>query len=102
MPHREFTEEIESSLQTALGKLLNTGETLYDPDRAAKEIIDYVLKADRIEDSDANRYEKYYQLTGKAVIIAEAWLNNCSRDVKHYEDTEESVKNYLTQTYGRL
>jgi citrate synthase len=94
-------EDIKDSITGSLNKLLTHGEVkpLYDPNVVVNEILNYI-KNDIKASNQANRYEEYYRMTGKAVTIAEAWLKNYSDDVKHYEDTQNSICQYILRTYG--
>ena len=59
------------------------------------------FKNDIIKVTQDNRYEEFYRITGKAVTIAEAWQKNYSKDVKHYEETKNSISQYIQKTYGK-
>ncbi len=50
--------------------------------------------------NDANRYQAYYQLLGKAIAIAQGWKQNCSETIKLPSQTQNSIENYIINTYG--
>jgi len=97
-----FFGEIKENLSISLNKLLTHGDSKpkYDANIVVAEILKYIKNDIQIVTQD-NRYEEYYRLTGKAVTIAEAWLKNYSQEVKHFENTESSINEYISKTYGK-
>lgn len=94
-------EEIKDSVSATLIKLLTHGKTkpLFDVKIVTQEILNYIKRSITTVSPD-NRYEEYYRLTGKAVTIAEAWLKNYAGTIKHYEETQASIQEYISKTYG--
>ncbi len=99
--HQNFNE-LDANLTNTVSLILNGQKGMFDVDKAVKVIVNYVISHDKVEDNDAIRYEKYFNLSQKANAIAEGWLKNCSHEIKHYEDTENSLNDYLIKTYGKL
>lgn len=97
-----FFCEVKENLSLSLNKLLTHGDSKpkYDVNVVVAEILKYIKNDIQIVTQD-NRYEEYYRLTGKAVTIAEAWLKNYSHEVKHFEETELSINEYIAKTYGK-
>lgn len=101
MSNKEMANELKANLNKSVSLILNEQKGLFDVDKAVKVIVSYVISHDKVEDNDASRYEKYFNLSQKANVIAEGWLKNCSQEVKHYEETEVSLTSYIEKTYGR-
>ena len=70
-----------------------------DIEAAVQTIRDYVFK--KHEDTgEARRYEDFYQMTGKAAVIARAWLQNFGSRQTDPSQTADSIRDYIVNTYG--
>lgn len=94
----DFFQETQENLQISLEKILTIKDSFFDPKVVVNEIRKFIFESE-FNDYDDNRYENYYKIIGKAVVIAEAWLTNCSKEVQKYKDTEKSIQEYLYMTY---
>jgi len=94
-------EKTKTDISTSIRDLFGEKDRYFriDLDVLTTEISDYVFKTGG-ESNEANRYEIYYQLLGKAVAIAQGWKHNCSETVELPSQTQASIKDYLANTYG--
>lgn len=98
-----FEQEFRKGIDQAVRDLFSDKDKYHylDIDVVANTVTDFVLTRENLAGiNEANQYEAYYQVLGKAVAITQGWKLNSAAEVKLPSQTENNLKDYMQKTYG--